>query len=172
MCVFVLIGVCSILFLITLKCCVAFLNNDEYDVWLTTGDQSKKLSREQPIGVTSSPHGYSVWVDRNKRRQTIEGFGAALTNSAAYNLFHSKIRDQIMTDLFGSSGLGIDTHILFYRNVATLVSKTRIIKNHHYFCYFCHAAANTNTFETVKNYNIVAWIVIPHSFQNLRLVSW
>ena len=105
-CVFVLIGVCSVLFLITLKICAAFLNSDEYDVWLTTGDQSKKMSREQPIGVTSSHHGYSVWVDRNKRRQTIEGFGAALTNSAAYNLFHSKIRDQIMTDLFSSSGLG------------------------------------------------------------------
>ena len=86
--------------------CAAFLNNDEYDVWLTTGDQSKKLSHEQPIGVTSSHHGYSVWVDRNKRRQTIEGFGAALTNSAAYNLFHSKTRSQIMSDLFGSNGIG------------------------------------------------------------------
>ena len=95
--------------------CAASLNNDEYDVWLTSGDQSKTLSREQPIGVTSSPRGYSVWVDRKKRRQTIEGFGAALTNSAAYNL---RNRDQIMTDLFSSSGLGIVKQILFYRNLA------------------------------------------------------
>lgn len=85
----------------------AFLANDEYDVWLTTGDQSKKLSHETPIGVTSSGHGYSVWVDRNKRRQTIEGFGAALSNSAAYNIFHSQKRHEIMRDLFGSSGIGI-----------------------------------------------------------------
>ena len=82
-------------------------------VWLTTGDQSKKLSREQSIGVTSSHHGYSVWVDRNKRRQIIEGFGAAVANSAAYNLFNSGIRGQIMADLFGSDGLGIVKHILF-----------------------------------------------------------
>ena len=86
--------------------CSGFLLNDEYEVWLTTGDQSKKLSREAPIGVTSSPHGYSVWVDRNKRRQVIEGFGAALTNSAAYNIFHSQKRHEILTDLFGNNGIG------------------------------------------------------------------
>ena len=97
----------AIFCLIAFGICSAFLNNDEYDVWLTTGDQTKKLSREQPIGVTSASQGYSVWVDRNKRRQTIEGFGAALTNSAAYNLFNSKKRHEIMTDLFGSNGIGI-----------------------------------------------------------------
>lgn len=80
-------------------------NNDEYQVWLTTGDQSKKLSRESPISVSSSYYGYSVWVDRNKRRQTIEGFGAAITNSAAYVIYHSPKRNAIMRDLFGS---GID----------------------------------------------------------------
>lgn len=76
--------------------------NDEYKVYLTTGDQSKKLSREAPCQVSSSHNGYSVWVDRTKRRQTIEGFGAALTNSAAYVIYHSPIRHQILNDLFGS----------------------------------------------------------------------
>ena len=90
-----------------LETCSAFLLNDEYDVWLTTGDQSKKLSREASIGTSPHSQGYSVWVDRRKRRQTIEGFGAALTNSAAYNIYHSRRRQDIMRDLFGSGGIGI-----------------------------------------------------------------
>lgn len=77
-------------------------NNDEYQVWLTTGDGTKNLSREAPCPVTAYHHGYSVWVDRNKRRQTIEGFGAALTNSAAYVIFQSPLRNKILSDLFGS----------------------------------------------------------------------
>ena len=93
--------------LLVLEMCSAFLLNDEYDVWLTTGDQSKKLSREASIGTSPHSQGYSVWVDRNKRRQTIEGFGAALTNSAAYNIYHSRRRQDIMRDLFGSNGIGI-----------------------------------------------------------------
>lgn len=84
-------------------------NNDEYQVWLTTGDQTKKLSREAPCPMTSQHNGFSVWVDRNKRRQTIDGFGAAISNSAAYVLFHSPIRRNIMSDLFGTgqNDLGI-----------------------------------------------------------------
>ncbi|WAQ99108.1 NEG1-like protein [Mya arenaria] len=78
-------------------------NNDEYQVWLTTGDGSKKLHREAPCPRTSNGHGYSVWVDRNKRRQSMEGFGAALTNAAAYVIYHSPNRHAIMGDLFGNS---------------------------------------------------------------------
>ncbi|XP_052256941.1 uncharacterized protein LOC127862039 isoform X2 [Dreissena polymorpha] len=84
--------------------CICFLlnTNDEYQVWLTTGDMTKKLNREPSCMVTNNHHGYSVWVDRNKRRQTIDGFGAALSNSAAYVLFHSPNRHVIMRDLFGT----------------------------------------------------------------------
>ncbi|WAQ99109.1 NEG1-like protein [Mya arenaria] len=76
-------------------------NKDEYQVWLTTGDGSKKLHREAPCRRTSHSNGYSVWVDRSKRRQFIEGFGASLTNAAAYVIYHSPNRHTIMRDLFG-----------------------------------------------------------------------
>lgn len=77
-------------------------NNDEYQVWLTTGDQTKLLERQSPIHATHAHYGFSVWVDRNKRRQVIDGFGAAITNSAAYVIFHSPQRHVVMQDLFGS----------------------------------------------------------------------
>ncbi|XP_053395890.1 uncharacterized protein LOC123525833 [Mercenaria mercenaria] len=95
----------STIVLVALISCIFFNianGNDEYQVYLTTGDQSKKLSHEAPCRVTSSHNGYSVWVDRRKRRQTIDGFGAALTNSAAYVIYHSPVRQQILQDLFGN----------------------------------------------------------------------
>jgi len=77
-------------------------NDDQYQVWLTTGDETHKLSRQAPVVPVSDEQGYNVWVDRRKRRQTIEGFGAAITNSAAYMIYNSPDRQDIMRDLFGS----------------------------------------------------------------------
>ncbi|XP_052256934.1 uncharacterized protein LOC127862038 isoform X2 [Dreissena polymorpha] len=97
--------------------CHGFLhnNNDEYQVWLTTGDGSKKLHREAAISTSNSGQGYSVWVDRRKRRQSMEGFGGSLTNAAASVIYHSPNRAQIMRDLFG---LGVnDLGISFLRVV-------------------------------------------------------
>ncbi|KAH3697959.1 hypothetical protein DPMN_085472 [Dreissena polymorpha] len=90
-------------------------NNDEYQVWLTTGDGSKKLHREAAISRSNSGHGFSVWVDRRKRRQSMEGFGGSLTNAAASVIYHSPNRAQIMRDLFGN-GLD-DLGISFLRVV-------------------------------------------------------
>ncbi|WAQ99339.1 hypothetical protein MAR_023712 [Mya arenaria] len=78
-------------------------SNDEYQVWLTTGDGSKKLRREAPWLRTPNGHGYSVWVDRTKRRQSMGCFGASLTNAAAYVIYHSPNRHLIMRDLLGNS---------------------------------------------------------------------
>src|SRR5688500_8494672 len=55
-------------------------------VWLTTGDQSKLLSKENDIsitepGITTVP---AITVDATQKLQEIEGFGAALTGSSAY----------------------------------------------------------------------------------------
>ena len=85
--------------------CFLLSDNDEYQVWLTTGDQTQLLEQQAPVHVTQTHHGFSVWVDRNKKRQVIDGFGAAVTNSAAYVLYHSPHRHTIMQDLFGV-GLG------------------------------------------------------------------
>jgi len=77
-------------------------NNDEYQVWVTTGDGSRKMHREAPCVRSSQHTGFSVWVDRNKWRQEMVGFGAALSNSAAYVIYHSPDRHAIMRDLFGN----------------------------------------------------------------------
>ncbi|KAL4236680.1 hypothetical protein ACF0H5_005064 [Mactra antiquata] len=88
---------------VTLQTVTGYLlsNNNEYQVYLTTGDQSKKLSREAALTPTNQESGYNLWVDRRKRRQTIEGFGGALTNSAAYAIYNSPVRSQVIRDLFG-----------------------------------------------------------------------
>jgi len=58
---------------------------------------------DQSSGLTGENVCLSVWVDRRKRRQTMEGFGGALTNSAAYVIYNSPNRHIIMRDLFGQS---------------------------------------------------------------------
>lgn len=82
--------------------CYLLSTNDEYQAWLTTGDGTRKLTRQSPVGPVSQEQGYNVWVDRRKRRQTVEGFGAAITNSAAYVIYNSPDRTNIMRDLFGN----------------------------------------------------------------------
>lgn len=75
------------------------------DVWVTNSNGGDRLSKKASLSPTGSSNGFHINVDRNKRYQFISGFGAALTNAAAYTLFHSQRRDQIMEDLFGSSGI-------------------------------------------------------------------
>ncbi len=82
-------------------------------VWLTTGDQSKLLSKENDIsitapGVTTVP---SITVDVTQKFQEIEGFGAALTGSSAY-LIRQKMssgqRNTLLRELFDPvAGIGI-----------------------------------------------------------------
>ena len=77
--------------------------------WLTTPD-GKALGQElaqQPAtsidsGPSSSP--VDITVDPNSRYQVMTGFGAAMTDSAAYLINTSKSRNAIMNALFGSSG--------------------------------------------------------------------
>ncbi|CAH1780676.1 unnamed protein product, partial [Owenia fusiformis] len=79
-----------------------------FDVWLTTGDQSNKLSQKASIVANSEPtNGFSVNVNNATRYQTMDGFGAAITNAAAYNIYNSPQRSQIINDLFGQNGIGI-----------------------------------------------------------------
>lgn len=90
--------------------CFLLSNEDEYQAWLTTGDQTHKLSRQAPVPPVTQEEGYNVWVDRRKPRQTIEGFGAAITNSAANVIFNSPDRHNIMQDLFGSGENQLGIH--------------------------------------------------------------
>ena len=81
-------------------------------VWTTTTDPGSstlalQLARQPDIsfGAPTSQQP-AIAVDPETRYQTIQGFGAAMTDSSAYLLYHSPERAQIMNDLFGRSGAG------------------------------------------------------------------
>ncbi len=78
-------------------------------VWVTTGDQSKLLSRQSDIGFShdSSPAAHTIDVDDSRIFQTMIGFGAAMTDASAY-LIQQKMsaqdREVLLQDLFGPTG--------------------------------------------------------------------
>jgi glucosylceramidase len=82
--------------------------------WITTGDQSRLLSREAELHFanTSIDSGIAVIdVDYSREFQTVIGWGAAMTDAAAY-LIQSKMsasqREALMQDLFGRDpGIGL-----------------------------------------------------------------
>jgi glucosylceramidase len=86
-------------------------------VWLTTDTQKTKLAQQSSITfAASSASAPDVYVDETEGYQTIEGFGASFTDSAAY-LLNEKVPSNkigtVMTDLFSrASGIGIS----FIRN--------------------------------------------------------
>jgi glucosylceramidase len=80
-------------------------------VWTTTtsssGTLAQQLARESD--VTFGPQTAQtprVAVNPGVSYQQIQGFGAALTDSSAYLIYHSPQRTQIMDDLFGPAGAG------------------------------------------------------------------
>jgi glucosylceramidase len=82
-------------------------------VWLTTGDQSKLLSKENDASVTEIEDSTlpTVTIEDTQKLQEIEGFGAALTGSSAY-LIQQKLnngqRPELLRDLFDAqTGIGI-----------------------------------------------------------------
>jgi glucosylceramidase len=85
----------------------------EVEAWLTTGDELAKL-QQQP-GLNFSPgtgsNSTQILVGENTHYQQIEGFGASVTDSAAW-VISSQLtlaqRDALMTRLFSpSGGIGI-----------------------------------------------------------------
>ncbi|HKV42110.1 MAG TPA: carbohydrate-binding protein [Blastocatellia bacterium] len=88
------------------------------NVWVTTDNQKLKL-RQQPSTAFSSGVGdktNTIFVDETETYQSVEGFGASFTDSAAY-LLNEKLtasaRDAVMAKLFDRAvGIGIS----FVRN--------------------------------------------------------
>jgi glucosylceramidase len=80
-------------------------------VWTTTTSSASTLALQlahEPdlrfgAQTTQTP---KVAVNPGARYQTIQGFGAAMTDSSAYLIYHSPQRAQIMRDLFGPAGAG------------------------------------------------------------------
>lgn len=85
----------------------------EVDFWLTTGNQTSLFEKQQVNLIFSNIKNgnQTILVDDQKRYQSIDGFGFALTGGSA-NLIHAlpeKIQDNLIRDLFatGSTHIGI-----------------------------------------------------------------
>ncbi|MDQ1377046.1 MAG: glucosylceramidase, partial [Acidimicrobiaceae bacterium] len=79
--------------------------------WLTTGDQSSLLA-PQPVlhlGAAASPGAQTIAVDDATRYQTLTGFGAALTDSAAWLLSRlpADTRTSTLNRLFAAGSIGV-----------------------------------------------------------------
>lgn len=81
--------------------------------WLTTGDQSQLFAEQTAVHIDSSPCSapLTVTVDSSQQYQTIEGFGASLTDSSAtllMNTMSASQRAALLTQLFDrTKGIGI-----------------------------------------------------------------
>ena len=87
------------------------------NVWLTTDNQKTKLKQQSPISFSAgSGNAPTVFVDETEGYQSIEGFGASFTDSAAF-LLNEKVPpsqlNSVMTSLFDhTNGIGVS----FVRN--------------------------------------------------------
>jgi glucosylceramidase len=83
------------------------------DIWLTDGhDESKRLSQQLSIQFSPGPgsHPLQIQVDANQTYQEMDGFGAALTDSAAWVITNTlePTRTHLLNDLFSTtSGIGM-----------------------------------------------------------------
>ncbi len=81
-------------------------------LWLTTADQSRLLAPQPDLSFgRGAASGTAIYVNENHRYQTMDGFGAAMTDSSAwliYTQLSEKQRSGLMTALFSrSDGIGI-----------------------------------------------------------------
>ncbi len=73
-------------------------------VWLTTPDRTNLLRQQGNVQFGSGGSGPVITVNPNTSYQSMVGFGASLTDSAAWNISTSPKRDEIMNALFSTSG--------------------------------------------------------------------
>jgi len=90
----------------------AYLPPDQVDVWLTLGDESKKLSHEAPLTLSVAQPGDTAYIEINPavRYQQFEGAGASLTESSAFlvmSVLDSNARAELLRNLFTREGSGI-----------------------------------------------------------------
>src|SRR5690554_5126760 len=84
-----------------------------YDVttYVTLGDKSKLLEKQvdDQTVIDLNPSGIKLSIDPTITYQQMDGFGAAMTESSAYVIsqLESDDKSDIMTSLFGESGIGI-----------------------------------------------------------------
>ncbi|SDJ00425.1 glucosylceramidase [Lentzea albidocapillata subsp. violacea] len=77
-------------------------------VWLTTGDRSNALTKQADVTFGSGGTGPTITVNPNSTYQSMVGFGASFTDAAAWNIFNSPRRNEIMNNLFDkTNGIGL-----------------------------------------------------------------
>ncbi|MFJ8961671.1 ricin-type beta-trefoil lectin domain protein [Lentzea sp. NPDC102401] len=77
-------------------------------VWLTTGDKANALTKQADVTFGSGGTGSTITVNPNSTYQSMVGFGASFTDAAAWNIFNSPRRNEIMNNLFDkSTGIGM-----------------------------------------------------------------
>ena len=86
-----------------------FTNGQTVNVWLTTGDETEKLSQKNNLSFSSGIEtGTIIDISKYITYQTIDGFGASLTGSSAYNIREKMSmtqRETLMNDLFSNNGI-------------------------------------------------------------------
>jgi glucosylceramidase len=74
------------------------------NVWLTTPDRANLLTQKAAVNFGSGGSGPVITVNPNTTYQSMVGFGASFTDAAAWNVFNSPQRNNIMNALFSPSG--------------------------------------------------------------------
>ena len=87
------------------------VNQQDVSVWLTTADQNNLLKRQSSLALSGNSNSSTptITVNAGQKYQSMTGFGASLTSSAAVLLTQSNVaRDQVMHQLFDpQSGIGL-----------------------------------------------------------------
>lgn len=101
------------LFVVSLTLVGCQNSNKNYSItpYVTKGDRSKLLLEETAFQTEVALESFvKVTVDSKKTYQTIDGFGAAMTESSAYLIsqLDELTKENLMNDLFSTSGIGID----------------------------------------------------------------
>lgn len=83
----------------------------ELDIWLTKGDQSVLLQKQNTIQLfgTAANSFQTIDIDENQAYQTIDGFGYTLTGGsvAVINSLNATKKQELLQELFGNSTTSI-----------------------------------------------------------------
>lgn len=89
---------------------------NDVEVWLTKGDQSVKLQKQNTIlGFTANSNSYqNIQIDESQTYQTIDGFGYTLTGGSVevINSLTAARKQELLQELFGSNANSISISYL------------------------------------------------------------
>ncbi len=86
--------------------------NETVSIWITSADRSRLMQQQSSVnfGADTGSASYTIDVNEGTTYQTMDGFGASITDSSAYLMYQlsSTARTNLMTALFSpTSGAGI-----------------------------------------------------------------